>query len=161
MKLPDEVVKLILASDEDIKLQLVRNMIPNYIPANIISCDNSRFRIELLGWSGVSSYVSTFAEPSKFQSWVISKHKKILLENELNWDKVKEYLNSGNVTENGLSVIFKGNHKLFKNTMMKLQSNIPADIISLIKHIIEKPSIFEWYTKTSAKLNKLGIKKLD
>ena len=63
--LPDIVVKVIEHTEPSVKLELVKELIPKYINAEIVPENDSRFRVNLLDWTGTCAYLATMSNPDK------------------------------------------------------------------------------------------------
>lgn len=158
--LPDIVVKVIERTEPSVKLELIKELVPKYINAELVLECDSRFRVNLLDWSGTCSYVSTMFNPDKFISWLKQKHKRMQLELALKIPEVVKLLINKALDEQGIAALFKNNYTLFKKVVNENQDLINRGVNrDIVASVSKKPSIFIWNTG-KVQVNKVGISKL-
>lgn len=158
--LPDIVVKVIEHTEPSVKLELVKELIPKYINAEIVPENDSRFRVNLLDWTGTCAYLATMSNPDKFLAWLKQKHKRMQAELSIKVPEIVNLLINKPMNEETIATNFKNNHALFtkivKDNQEIISKGVNRDIVAAVS---KKPSIFIWNTG-KVQVNKVGISKL-
>ena len=159
MKLPDIVVELLEKVTPEEKLETIKRKLPKGV--NVEVHNESRFGISIDDWKGTCSYLATIANIPKFIDWVKGKKKQIEEEQIMNMSSIRaNIINDNNLTEEKLSKMFKGKHKVLKKYVDENKDILEKykDKMSIITKAVEKPNIRLW--DTGLKLNKVGVVKI-